>query len=90
MPKYALTRDMRFSTEQVFSVAADVDSRWTVLEMNIDESKIRAMRSQEVADLLAVHRRAGHHVPGHLDLSFKLHGEQHLVLDDHDFQFSFS
>jgi coenzyme Q-binding protein COQ10 len=26
MPKYALTRDMRFSTEQVFSVAADVDS----------------------------------------------------------------
>jgi coenzyme Q-binding protein COQ10 len=26
MPKYALSRDMRFSTEQVFSVAADVDS----------------------------------------------------------------
>jgi coenzyme Q-binding protein COQ10 len=26
MPKYALTRDMRFSTEEMFSVAADVDS----------------------------------------------------------------
>jgi coenzyme Q-binding protein COQ10 len=26
MPKYAVTRDMRFSSEQVFSVAADVDA----------------------------------------------------------------
>jgi prophage antirepressor-like protein len=71
-------------------VAPNINSGWPIHQVNVDESEIWLRLADLVSGLGAAHGEPRDLVTRHLHFAFELHGEQHLIFHDHDFQCALS